>query len=140
MPSRQTSTSLKAIVLAGLMVLSGSTTASFIEHSNHQIVAEPKLKIPSSLRGHSHHHPHGSYSRRNKASVHQKRAEAVVVEVPFTIWTGSFEGLERRSPGPAKDKEDTTSTTTDTTSGEDACTGIVCPKNTYCTSSGDFTG
>lgn len=128
-------TGLKAIVLTGLLLLSGSTSASFIEHSNHHVIVEPKLiNIPNSLRG---HHPHGSHGHRHRTRFLQKKTEPVVVEVPYTIWTGTFEGLKRRAQASKDDnnniQNDNTSTNTD-----DSCTGVVCPKGYNCTSAGEF--
>jgi len=136
MPSRRKgpATGLKAIVLTGLLLLSGSTSASFIEHSDHRVIAEPKvISIPSSLRG---HHPHGSHGHRHRARFLQKKTAPVVVEVPYTIWTGTFEDLKRRAPA---SKDEGSNTQTDNTSTtDDSCTGIVCPKGYYCTSDGEF--
>ncbi|KAF8425895.1 hypothetical protein EV426DRAFT_594166 [Tirmania nivea] len=126
---------LRAIVLAGLLLLSGSTSASFIEHSNHQVIAEPKLiNIPNLLRG----HPHGSHGHRHRARLLHKKTAPVVVEVPYTIWTGTFEDLKRRAPASKDDDNNNTQTDNTSTSTGDACTGIVCPKGYYCTTAGEF--
>lgn len=126
-------TGLKAIVLTGLLLLSGSTSAGFIEHKDHHVIAEPKLiSIPSSLRG---HHPHGSNGHRHRARFLQKKTVPAVVEVPYTIWTGTFEDLKRRAPA---SKDEGGNTKTDNTSTDDSCTGVVCPKGYYCTNSGEF--
>jgi len=124
-------TGLKAIALTGLLLLLGSTSASFIEHSNHQVIAEPRLiNIPNSLRG---HRPHGSHGHRHRARLPQKRAEpVVVVGVPYTIWTGTFEDLKRRAPVLKDDNTKTGNTSTD-----GSCT-TTCPKGYYCTDAGEF--
>jgi len=129
---KESATGLKAIVLTGLLFLSGSTSASFIDHSNHHVITEPKLiNIPSSLRG---HYPHGSHGHRHRARFLQKKTEPAVVEVPYTVWAGTFGDLKRRAKdGGSNTQTDNTNTTTD-----DSCTGIVCPKGYYCTSDGEF--
>ncbi|KAF8445363.1 hypothetical protein BGX38DRAFT_679195 [Terfezia claveryi] len=127
-------TGLKAIVLTGLLLLSRSTSASFIEHSNHHVITEPNLiSIPNSLRGHHQHGSHG-HGNRHRARFLQKRTVPVVVEVPYSIWTGTFEALKRRVPASKRDSKTQTDNTG--TSTDDSCTGVVCTKGYYCTTAG----
>ena len=84
------------LVLGRLILFSCSTSASFAGHSEYNIESK-LLNLP---RGDPHHDIDG---HQNKARSYQKRTEGVIVEVPYTIWTGTFADLIKRSPGAAFD-------------------------------------
>ena len=119
------------IVLGGLILFSCPSSASFIEHDKFSVIdIVPKLP----RREHAHHSIH---RHRHKARLYQRRTEGVLVEVPYTIWTGTFADLIKRSPGASSDSPDGHA---DSKKNQDkvTCLSVTCQNGYYCTDAGMF--
>lgn len=69
----------------------------------------------------------------------------MLVEVPYTIWTGTFADLIKRSPGASPDSDDDHDGSDNHVESKgkhdkEVCLGVTCQKGYYCTDAGIILG